>query len=100
MASDLFTSVADRLIQLSELGRLEARGTIRIAFKKAGVDVRNFGLDDLEAVLTKIMPRELEKRGCSDAGSICDAIMKSLKGDVPKTAVRSKDEIMRRLGSA
>jgi hypothetical protein len=99
MDSELFTIVADRLCQLSELDRLEARGTVRIAFKKAGVDVRRFGLDDLDAVLAKIMPRELEDRGCSDAGAICDAIMKSLEGAVPETATPERDEIMRRLGS-
>ena len=100
MDSDLFTIVAGRLCELSELDRLESRGTVRIAFRKAGVDVGRFGLDDLEAVLAKVMPRELEDRGCADAGAICDAIMKSLEGDVPETATRSRDEIMRRLGGA
>jgi hypothetical protein len=100
MDSDRFTLVADRLSQLSELDRLEARGTVRIAFKMAGVDVNHFGLDDLEAVLANIMPGELEKRGCADAGAICQAITKSLEGDVPQTAARPRDEIMRRLGSA
>ena len=99
MDSDSFTIVADRLCQLSDLDRLEARGTIRIGFKKAGVDVGCFGLDDLEAVFAKIMPGELAARGCADARTICAAIMKSLEGDVPKTAIRSRDEIVRRLGS-
>jgi hypothetical protein len=57
-------------------------------------------LNDLEAVLAKIMPRELEKRGCADAGAICQAIMKSLEGDVPQTTARSRDEIVQRLGRA
>ena len=100
MDTDPFTIVSDRLCEISELDRLEARGTIRIAFKQAGVDVQRFGLDDLEAVFAKIMPGELEKRGCADASAICDAIMKSLEGDLPQTATRSKDEIMQRLGGA
>jgi hypothetical protein len=100
MDSDLFTIVADRLARLSDLDRMEARGTIRIGFKKAGVDCKCFGLDDLEAVFAKIMPRELTARGCADAEAICAAIMKSLDGDVPEVVTRSSDEIMRRLGSA
>jgi hypothetical protein len=96
--SDLFTIVADRLCELSELDRLEARGTVRIAFKKSGVDVRRFGLHDLDAVLTKVMPAELAVRGCADAEAICDALKKSLEGEIPETATRSSDEIMRRLG--
>jgi hypothetical protein len=58
-------------------------------------------LNDLEAALTKVMPGEFEDRGCADAGSICDAILKSMAGAVPEEAAsRSRDEIMRRLGSA
>ena len=100
MASDLFTTAADRLCELSDLDRLEARGTIRLAFKKAGLEITSFGLDELEAVFSKIMPGELEARGCDDAAAICDSIMKSLEGDVPESATESTDEIMRRLGGA
>jgi len=100
MDSDTFTIVADRLCELSELDRLEARGTLRIALKKAGVDAKSLGREDLEATFAKIMPGELESRGCADAGAICDAIMKSLDGDTPESSTRSRDEIMRRLGSA
>ena len=100
MDSDSFTVVADRLCELSDLDRLEARGTIRLAFKKAGVDVSCFGLDDVAAVFAKIMPGELEARGCADASATCDAIMKSLEGQVLKTPARSRDEIMRRLASS
>jgi hypothetical protein len=100
MDSDSFTIVADRLQELSDLDRLEARGTIRLAFKRAGVDVASFGLDDLEAVFTTIMPEELEARGCDDARAVCDALIKSLAGDIPEKATRSRDEIMRRLGSS
>jgi len=99
MAVDLFTIVADRLCELSELDRLESRGTIRIAFKKAGVDVKRFGLVDLGAVFATIMPEELELRGCVDPGPTCDAIIGSLEGEAPRTLTGSRDEIIRRLGS-
>ena len=100
MERDLFTIVADRLCELSELNRLEARGTIRIAFKNAGVDAKCFGLDDLEAILAKILPGELENLGCADSRSICDEILKSVRIALPETATDSRDEIMRRLGNA
>ena len=99
MAVDLFTIVADRLCELCDLDRIESRGTIRIAFKKAGVDVKRFGLVDLEAVFAKIMPEELELRGCVDPGPTCDAIIRSLEGEAPRTVTGSRDEIIRRLGS-
>ena len=100
MDSDAFTIVADRLCSLSELDRLEARGTIRLAFKQAGVDAGCFGMGELEAVFSRIMPRELEARGCSDSQAVCKAVMSSLDGALPATGARSSDEIMRRLGSA
>jgi hypothetical protein len=100
MSTDLFTIVADRLSRLSDLNELEARGTIRIAFKQAGLDVKRFGLRDLEAVFTKLMPGELTARGCADAAAICEGIVTSLKGEVPESAAASSDEIMRRLGDA
>jgi len=100
MDTELFTIVADRLCGLSDLDRLEARGTIRLAFKKAGLDITSFGLDELEAVFSKIMPAELAARGCADAVTTCNAVMKSLEGDVPQSAAPSSDEIIRRLGSA
>jgi len=100
MESDAFTIVADRLCELSKLDRLEARGTLRIALKKAGVNAKRLGRDDLEATFAKILPAELEARGCADAEAICDAILKSVDGDVPEGSTRSSDEIMRRLGRA
>jgi hypothetical protein len=98
MDSDTFTIVADQLCELSELDRLEARGTLRIALKKAGVDAKSFGLDELAAAFKEIMPGELAARGCADSGAILDAIMQSLKGGTLESAARSSDEIMRRLG--
>jgi hypothetical protein len=100
MDSDAFTALADRLCEISDLDRLEARGTIRIAFKKTGVEVKCIGMDELEAVFARVMPRELEARGCSDPQAICEATLSSLGGALPKTGARSSDEIMRRLGSA
>ena len=63
------------------------------------MDVKCFGLDDLEAVFAKTMPGELELRGCVDPGPTCDAIMRSLEGDAPRTVAGSRDEIIRRLGT-
>lgn len=98
MDSDSFTLVADRLCELTDLDRIEARGTIRLAFKEAGVDVGSFGFDELRAVFTAIMPRALEARGCSSAESVCEEVLVSVDGTLAETPERSRDAIMRRLG--
>jgi hypothetical protein len=100
MEFDTFTLVADRVSELSQLDRLEARGTLRIALKRAGVDAKHLELDEVAAIFSTIMPEELEARGCSDSAAICDAIIQSLEGDAPESASRSRDETMRRLGGA
>jgi hypothetical protein len=100
MVSDTFTIVAEKIDESTQLGRLESRGTLRIALKKAGLDAKSLGLADLEAVFAKVMPGELKAVGCADADAVCDAIMTSLHRDVPESATHSSDEIMRRLGNA
>jgi hypothetical protein len=100
MEFDTFTLVADRVSELSQLDRLESRGTLRIALKRAGVDANHLGLDEVAATFSTIMPEELEARGCTDAAAICNAIIQSLEGVAPESATRSRDEIMRRLGGA
>jgi hypothetical protein len=103
MECDLFALAADRLEHHTDFNRLEARGTLRIALKAAGVDAKDFTLAELEAVFAKIMPGELEQRGSADADAVCRVVMKSLAGAVSDTAEASavsRDEIVRRLGSA
>ena len=102
MGSDLFSVVSLRLEQYTDLDRLEARGTLRIALKKAGVDAKSFTLEELETVFAMILPDELSQRGVEDAEATCGAVMKSLAGEVGEAAAASataRDEILRRLGS-
>ena len=103
MKSDLFALVADGLEAETVFGRLETRGTLRIALKKAGVDAKNFTLVELEATFAKIMPDELARRGVRNAIGVCDTVLKSLPSDLrnaPGDPATSRDEIMRRLASS
>ena len=103
MSSDLFALVSLRLEQHTNLDRLEARGTLRIALKKAGVDARSFTLEELVAVFAMVLPGELSRRGIGDAEAICSAVTKSLAGEVGEAAEASataRDEILRRLAGA
>lgn len=103
MKSDLFALVADRLETLTELDRLEARGTLRIALKKAGVDAKKFTVAELEAVFAKIMPDALVQCGVPNAAEVCGRVLASLPSDLrdePGDSAASRDEIMRRLASS
>jgi hypothetical protein len=103
MDSDLFAVASLRLQHHTDLDRLESRGTLRIALKKAGVDAKSFTLEELEAVLAMILPGELSQRGVGDAEAVCVAVMKSLAGEVcepSEASATSRDEILRRLAGA
>jgi hypothetical protein len=52
-----FDWMAEQLEQLSSLNRLEARGTIRLALKQAGLvagELTSRGIDDAEALCEKL----------------------------------------------
>ena len=59
------------LESVTDFDRLEARGTVRIALKRAGLDVKTLSAEQVKVVLEKLMPEELETRGIADAESIC-----------------------------
>ena len=101
MAADLFDFAAERLEQHTSFSRLEARGTLRIALKSAGLDLKSLTIDQLGVVFEKVMPGELEQRGVSDAASICGAVVDDLANSPTSTDASSSsdvDGIFRRLG--
>ena len=103
MATTLFDIAAERLEEGSDMDRLEARGTLRLAVKEAGLDVQNLTVQQLRAVFEKLMPKELEARGVVDAAATCKAVMKEIAtaasaADLDTT--NSPDEIFKRLGGS
>ena len=78
MAADLFDFAAERLEHHTSLDRLEARGTLRIALKLAGLTAKSVTAGQLCVVLEKIMPDELEKRDVNDAAAACSAVIGSI----------------------
>jgi len=102
MSESLFDFAADQLEQKTSLDRLEARGTLRIALKSAGLDPKHLGVDQLRVVFERVLPGELETRGVDGHDTICrdliDAIVSSewSQQDAEDSSV---DEVFRRLGS-
>ncbi len=102
MATDLFDLAAERLEHHTDFNRLEARGTLRITLKDAGLKAQNLTLPQLQAVLDKLMPMELERRRVEDAVAVCNIVMGELAraaGSDDTTSSSSVDDVFRRLGS-
>jgi hypothetical protein len=100
MAADLFDFAAERLEHHASLDRLEARGTLRIALKAAGVEPKNLTDAQLQVVFEKVMPGELDSRGVSDVPDVCAAVLADLAragGAAADAGATSPDDIFRRL---
>jgi len=97
--SAAFDWVCEQLEESTSLDRLEARGTVRLALKAAGLEARSVSPDQMRVVAEKVLPDELASRGIADGRELCNRLCSGLaglragpaEGDTP-------DEIFRRMG--
>ena len=102
MSVELFDFAAERLEHHTSLDRLEARGTLRIALKVAGLPAKSVNAAQLCVVLEKVMPKELETRGVSDAAVVCSAVIDDLMNSPAPSeasAATDLDSIFHRLAN-
>jgi hypothetical protein len=103
MATDLFDIAAEKLEGSTDMDRLAARGTLRIALKEAGLDAHQVTIPQLRAVFEKLMPKELDARGVVDAAAICKTAVDAIErvaSEAGLAASNSPDEIFKRLGGS
>ena len=100
MAVSIFELVAEELQRRTDLAKLEARGTVRLALKEAGLEVSTVTAEQIIVVLQKIMPDEMRSRGAEQPEQICEAIVTALKSSHAGTSgseAESPEAIFRRL---
>jgi len=103
METSLFDFAAQKLEQHTGFSQLEARGTLRIAVKSAGLEPKNLTVDELRVVFEKLMPGELEQRGVKDSLGACAAVVRDLESAPiaeSKSPSNSPDDVFRRLAKA
>jgi hypothetical protein len=94
-----FEFLCNELERESSLERLEARGTVRIALKKAGIDPLSATPRELAVVAENVLPDELAARGIDDPRALCGALAKRVsKHDADETR-ETPEAIFARLGS-
>jgi len=101
MAQPIFDFVADKLEENSHLEKLEARGTVRLALKGAGLDPRSLTTEQMLVILQKVLPAELKSRGVEAPERICEQLITLLKQNAPAgadAAGESPEDVFRRLG--
>lgn len=99
--ASVFDWVCERLEEATCLDRLEARGTLRIALKAAGLEARTATRDHMRAVLTRLLPAELGSRGVDDGEAVCARLAEALataRVAEPASGGDTPDAIFARLG--
>lgn len=97
--SPAFTMTCEKLEAASSLNQLEARGTVRLALKSAGLDARDVTGEQMSVVLQKVLPNELESRGVENASAVCETIRASVADVVVSgPTADTPDAIFARLG--
>jgi hypothetical protein len=95
----LFDRVCEALEQATQLDRLSARGTVRLALKSAGLESASATPKQLSVVIARVLPNELRARGVADPAEVCSVLERAL-GDAPAPtapAQASPEEMFRRL---
>lgn len=78
MAAPVFELVADELERRTDLGRLEARGTVRLALKDAGLDAGSVTRSQMAVALEKVLPGQLGARGIAEPQAVCRLLAETL----------------------
>jgi hypothetical protein len=99
MASPVFEFVAAEIERRTALATLEARGTVRLALKRAGLDASSVSSEQMGVVLERVMPAEVRARGVDRPDELCRAIAAALRASHPPegSAPESPEAIFRRL---
>ena len=99
--SPVFEWVCDALEQRTDLERLEARGTVRIALREAGLDAAAVTTDQMRVVLDKVLAGELSARAIDDPDAVCEQIAKGLDDAGVEAAPTepSPEDVFRRLAA-
>ena len=101
MLSPVFEFVAGEVERRSTLATLEARGTVRLALKRAGLDASDVTRDQMQVVLDRVLPEEMRSRGVARAEDLCRAIGTALRASSPDGATADSPEaIFRRLAGS
>lgn len=95
--SRAFTLVCSELEQLTRMTRLEARGTVRLALKEAGLTVDAVRNAEMLVVLKKVMPQELASRGVASGEETCRTIAAKLAGVADSAPDQTPEAVFSRL---
>ena len=101
--SQAFEWMCGELERSTSLDRLQARGTLRLALKEAGLQARSVTAVQMDAVVRQVLPGELRARGVQDEAAACESLAASLAAadlEGEQGGAESPEEIFRRLAGS
>ena len=98
--SPAFDWTCEALETETDLDRLEARGTIRLALKSSGLLASSVRPDQMRVVIERVLPAELTARGVPAAVDLCFRLAEGVSGVAVSAETESPDDVFRRLGGS
>jgi len=98
--SKAFDFVCTELERRTSMTRLEARGTVRIALKDAGLAPDSVRGPEMQVVFQRLMPKELTARGIATSEEICRAIGTAVAALRDDAGAETPEAIFGRLAGA
>jgi hypothetical protein len=99
--SPIFTRACTKLEETTNLSAIEARGTVRLALKAAGLEAGSVTSEQMTVVLERVLPNELLLRGVNDPAVICASIREALdRVTMSANPTETPDAVFARLGSS
>ena len=96
-----FDWICAELERLTSLDTLEARGTVRLSLKRAGLEARSASTDQLSVVVRRLLGHELQTRGIGNADEVCASLAFGLKSQGPASgAGEAPEDVFKRLGGS
>lgn len=99
--SPVFAFVTEELERRTHLKRIEARGTIRLALKEAGLEPRAVTTQQMNVVIERLLPDALRRRKVSDPDEVCADILHGLRAFASRSNLKAEEsayDVFRRLG--
>jgi hypothetical protein len=97
--SPVFEWLSSEIAKRTTCGLPQSRGTVRLALKDAGLEPRTLNKEQALVIVERLLPRELELRGVSNASALCAELGQALqKLKLEPAGPESAESIFSRLG--
>ena len=97
-AADSFEVASDEIERATNLSRLEARGTLRLALEESGLDATSVPPSQMRVVVEKVLPGSLTARGIGKPADVCRAISEKLSRLAESPLGDRPEAVLARLG--